>query len=242
MKVLVTRPLQQSQKTAKRLATAGYEPVVHPLLSVVMLRSPQPSGDFGGLIITSANAVPCLTASDQLPSFMSLPVLTTGSVTADALKQVGFRDVDHVDGSALDIVKRLAEWTFKKCIDDRPVLYASAAAVAHDLTMLARKQGVTVVSWPVYETQTALRFDPAVKAMLLNGEIAAVLLYSPRTAACFSKLYRHLRVEAAAERTAGPPVCLVLSEAVRAALGKELQRLSRVARKPTEAALFEILP
>jgi len=122
------------------------------------------------------------------------------------------------------------------------VLYASAAAVAHDLTALGRNQGVMVVSWPVYETQTALRFDDTVKAMLLDGEIAAVLLYSPRTAACFSELYGHLCVDTAAQRAAKPPVCLVLSEAVRAALSEDLQKLSRVARKPTEAALFEILP
>ncbi|MEL6734493.1 MAG: uroporphyrinogen-III synthase [Pseudomonadota bacterium] len=250
MKVLVTRPLQQANKTAERLWAAGYEPVVHPLLSVVMLKTPQPTGDlvgdlvadWGGLIVTSANAVPSLMASDRLSSLKFLPVLATGSVTALALKEAGFGDVDHVDGSALDIAERLADWTSNKGIDDKPVLYASAAAVAHDLTALGREQGVAVVSWPVYETRAALRFEDDVKALLLNGEIAAVLLYSPRTAACFSELYRHLHVEMAAQRTLRPPICLVLSEAVRAALSTDLQKVSRVARKPTEAALFEILP
>jgi len=245
VKVLVTRPLLQAEKTADRLRAEGHTPIIQPLLHVVPLNTPPPVVQPGGLVVTSANVIEPLRLSGALTDLLDVPVLTTGSATAEALQRAGFTDVDHVDGSALDIVADLPRWTGDKfgklAAKSSPLVYAAAKDVAHDLSELGDQLGLTVVTWPVYETETADAFLPEVEALLIAGEIDAILLYSPRTAACFQRLHDDLPDQERVQGSLGALSCVVLSDAIKGMLKAPLRERSMVAAKPTEAALFDLL-
>ena len=60
MRVLVTRPREQGERTAERLLALGHEPFCAPLLTIRPTLQPAPSGGFDALIVTSANAIATL--------------------------------------------------------------------------------------------------------------------------------------------------------------------------------------
>ena len=56
MRILVTRPREQGEATAARLAALGHEALVAPLLTIVPTSGFPPAGPCDALIVTSANA------------------------------------------------------------------------------------------------------------------------------------------------------------------------------------------
>ena len=60
MRILITRPQAEAERTAARLIALGHEPVIAPVLRIERTEDTPPSGSFDALIVTSVNAVPAL--------------------------------------------------------------------------------------------------------------------------------------------------------------------------------------
>ncbi len=221
--VWVTRTAPFAEATGAALGSRGYRPVIRSLLQVRALPVPEML-KADGLIFTSRQAVRLFSA--VCPQRWG-PVFTVGDATRDEALDVGFRPVLSANGN----VKDLAQLLFSRAKGVTSLLHPCASEPAGDLAREMREAGLDYRSIPLYETIPASL--PSARSPLRQKGVAAVLLYSPKAAICFSMLD--------CMGTVAPGAVLVcLSPAVASAVGKS-DRVSMVAAAPTEQALFDAL-
>lgn len=233
MRILVTRPLNQAHATAAKIESRGHIVVIEPLLEVAQLSSPIPDGSFGGIILTSANALPSLAELDVLDQLLPLPVLTTGKATSKAALDTGFTKVGHHTGSAIELIGHLPQWMNQHQVSGR-LLYPCAQKTAHDLESLLAEKQICCVQWPVYRTQPTDQFSQSTLQGLRSNDFDAVLLYSKRTAHTFVQLMRQNNIAMEGLHT------YVMSQDIYEALPKELQEHAQYPDNPVETDLLNL--
>src|SRR5947199_4058344 len=157
MAVLVTRPLPDGESTAAALRARGFEVVAAPMLRF------EPFGfkddaeiPYGGIIVTSANAVRAVESQIAKSPLLKLPLFAVGERTAAMARTAGFGKLFSADGDALalrDLVVEAAK--AKKLKKKSPLLYLAGEELAQDLPAMLRDQGFEVV------THIAYRMVPA---------------------------------------------------------------------------------
>ena len=228
--VLITRPAAAAVETARRVAAAGFTPLVSPVLDTVMCpaRLPPVAG-VQAVLLTSANAVPALSME-----YHHLPVFAVGDATAVAARTAGFSRVTSAAGNAADLVglvRRLCD------PDGGGLLFPGAARLAADIAKPLRLAGFRVTRRIVYRTAPASGLDAAACDGLRAGLVAAAMFFSPGSARAFVALVR-----------AGlPPTCvatvdaIAISEPVAAALAPLPWQRIRVARLPNQDEMVALL-
>ena len=104
LRVLVTRPQPGAGRTAARLQTAGFEPIVLPLSEIVAVAPALPVSRPAAVAVSSANAVRQAPAA-LLSLLANAPVFAVGDETAAAARQAGFEDVRSSAGNAADLAR-----------------------------------------------------------------------------------------------------------------------------------------
>lgn len=224
MRVLVTRPSADAERTAARLAARGHAPVIAPLMRVVPVPAELPAG-IVALLATSANAFVGFTAT---PAERTLPVFCVGERTADAARAAGHPFVESADGDVEALV-RLVLTRFDE--DAGPLAYLAGEERTGDLEGRLARLGFAVEVRVVYRALPVEAFDAPTIAALAAG-VDAVLLYSRRTADIFSGL---IRAAGLADRLADAAL-LCLSPQVAA--GVTVPGRIVVADRAREDALF----
>ena len=202
----------------------GYDVTIEPLLSFSTLGSSIPNLDFDAIALTSATALEFC----DIEMFSEIPVFTTGKVTAEKASAYGFANVQSAEGGALelaDLIKDIYQGRSAK------ILYPCALQTAHDLSRLLEPQNIDCINWPVYEAVERKSFSSETLKLFGADEIDLVLLYSHRTARCFSRLWERQSVAAQA------PNLLAISQNVKAALPQNLAETCFVADKPNETSM-----
>jgi uroporphyrinogen-III synthase len=213
----VTRAEPGAARTAARLATLGFDPVVAPLLAIQPLAPPRPDLEgVAALAFTSANGV---AAFAELTGVPPLPVFTVGDATAEAARALGFADVRSAGGAVEDLARLLVRTGPTGGI----ILAPGAREPAGDLAALVggdkRVRRLAVYDVVGTDRATSAAFD-------------AVLIHSPRAARALAER----RGPVAAGRLAA-----TISPAAAAPLSGLGFREVRVAAAPTEAALLRTL-
>ncbi len=236
MRVLLTRPRAMSEALAKSLSGRGIECLIEPLLAVHDMGGVEL--DLGGvqaLMVTSANgaralgrAIPVDAAARQLPVF------AVGDVSAAAAREAGFAQVESAHGDVAALAGLVAAR-----LDPLAggLLHAVGSVAAGDLAGGLVRAGFDVRRAVLYRAEPAASLTATARDALAAGEIDAVLLYSPRTAATFVDLVQAAGLAAACQGMAA----LCLSTAVADALKDLALAQIRVAPQPTEAALLALL-
>jgi uroporphyrinogen-III synthase len=229
MLVLVTRPQEQADETARLLRRAGHEPLLDPLLRIVRLPPPavEPRS-IAAVAVTSANAVPALSA---LPP--TVPVFAVGKATALALRAAG----REVAGIAAGDGHALAALLSGSLPAGSAVLHLCGRDVREGLAEDLTAAGLAYWRAVVYEAAPAERLAPTTEAALRALRLDAVLLFSPRTAALFTTLIRATGLVPGLERV----IVACLSEAVAAELAGLPFRAVRVAEARDQKALLRRL-
>lgn len=176
--VLITRSEPGASATGKRVADAGFTPILTPMLRIVPLATSQSLPAVQAVLITSAHAARRLAGvKPPLP-----PVLTVGGATAEAARAAGAKDVTSAEG-AVEALAALA----KQKLDPRAgaVLHWRGKEVAGDLAGALRSAGFVVREQVVYAAETAASLSPAAARALGEGTARAVLLHSARGAQAF---------------------------------------------------------
>src|SRR6266852_5489984 len=119
MRIALTRPQEDSERTATALRVRGHEVLVAPLMRVepvaIDLRA-----NWGGVIITSANAATAIAAHPVRDALFALPVFAVGRRSADAARQAGFADVTTAGGDVRDLMRII---TARRADAVAPLLY-----------------------------------------------------------------------------------------------------------------------
>lgn len=239
MAVLVTRPLPDGATTVASLRARGFEAVAAPMLRF------EPFGfrdeadvAYGGIIVTSANAIRAVESQLANSPLLKLPVFTVGERTAAAAHAAGFGKVFSADGDAVALRDLIVETAkAKKLKKKSPLLYLAGEEISRDLPGELRDQGFEVVTHIAYRMVPAKSLPREVVDGFAAGRIEAVLHYSRRSARAFVEAARTGGVEISA--LALPQCCLsaAVAEIVREAGATQVM----VAARPDENALFEAL-
>jgi len=180
MRIVVTRPQADGERTAAALRAHGHDVLVAPLMRIEPVHADL-SGGWGGVIITSANAALALANNPARKMLCKLPAFAVGRRSAEAARQAGFTDVASAGGDVRDLVRLIAE---RRADATAPLLYLAGEDRAADLVAELIVHGIAAEMVVVYRA-VAAPFPPELTATLQAGDVDAVLHFSKRSAEAY---------------------------------------------------------
>ena len=177
--VLITRPRPQAEETARDIEALGHATLIEPLLDIHSLEFTVPGRAYGGVILTSVQAVRALKRTGVRAD---IPVFVVGEQVAEALKAEGFGNIAAVAPAAQVLAEQLE-------VGYTPYLYLCGLDTAFPMREYLDGKGIACEVVPVYEAVAARGFSEACAAALRDGQVRAVTLFSARSARIFCDLY-----------------------------------------------------
>jgi uroporphyrinogen-III synthase len=184
MRLLVTRPQPDAERTAAILRARGHTVLVMPALRVepttdVPLGSGTLSHSWTGILMTSANAARAMAQHPSIAALRQLPVFAVGEKTRAAAESAGFLNVISADGDAAALAALVAS----QLGGERPpgrLLYLAGEERTGDLeSVLSRQFAVDTVV--VYRAVMISGLTPPVVEALNAGALDGVLHFSRRS-------------------------------------------------------------
>jgi uroporphyrinogen-III synthase len=234
LRLLLTRPEPDAQRSAAALQNRGHQTLVAPLLQIEPTDTRFGLGPFAGVLATSANALRAIASHRKREELLGLMLLTVGHRTAQTGREIGFRDVRSADGDARDLAA-LAANALRGTT--RQILYLAGEDQAADLSGMLGARGFKVRTAITYKTEPVKAFPERAVTALREGRIDGVLHYSRRSA----ETYVQCADVADIRRDAMAPVHYCLSRDIGAALQAGGAVDLQVAEHPDETALFRLL-
>ncbi|HEX5507882.1 MAG TPA: uroporphyrinogen-III synthase [Pseudolabrys sp.] len=232
MRIVVTRPQPDGDRTAAALRERGHDVLLAPLMRVEAIEADL-SGEFAAVIITSGNAPRAVAGRREIAALKHLPLFAVGQRSAAAAREYGFDKLTPADGDARALVRLIAA----RCATvAAPLLYLAGEDRAADIEGELAQKGITVKTKAVYRAVT-MPFPPVLGEALGAGNVDAVLHFSARSAE------NYLRgAKAAGLLTAAlAPHHFCLSAPVAAHFAAAGAAKIVTASKPDEAALLALL-
>jgi uroporphyrinogen-III synthase len=232
VRLLVTRPEGDGERTGAALRGRGHDVLLAPLLRVEAVACDLGQAPYGAVVMTSANAARAVAAHPSRAALAALPAFTVGRHTAEAARAAGFADIRSADGDKADLAALLrAEYEAAR----GPLLYLAGEDLAGEFDLSA--SGIAVVTTVIYRAAAVERFPDTVADALAAGAIDGVLHFSRRSAQAYLGCARRAGLLAGALA----PLQLCLSAAVAEPLAAAGARALRIASRPDEAAMIELV-
>ena len=233
MRLLVTRPEPDGERTAAALRARGHEVTVAPLLRVEAVPDADPGkGPWSAILITSANGARAIAAHPRRAEWTALPLLAVGQGSAEAARSAGFPDVTSANGDGGDLA-RLAAAKFAGVA--KPLLYLAGEERARDLGGALAAAGLRADTVVVYRTVKAVAFPDHVRAALQASAIDGVLHFSRRSVESYLDCAR------AAPGSALLPIHYCLSGRAAEPLQAAGAGRIRIAARPDEAGMLALV-
>lgn len=226
MRIVVTRPQADGERTAAALEALGHEVLVAPLMRIEPVVADL-AGTWSAIVITSANALQAASAMID----KTLPVFAVGDHSAEAARRAGFSEVSSANGNIKDLIRLVAARAVGAKI---PLLYLAGEDRAGDFVAQLEAHGIDAEMKVVYRAVAEV-FPPVLAAALEAGDVDAVLHFSRRSAELF--------VEGARGSGVAGPAKDVQHLCLSAQVAEPLAGASRVATaaRPEEGALIALL-
>jgi len=233
MRLLLTRPEPDNERTAAALRARGHEVVLAPLLHIEAVADADLGAPpWGAILVTSANGARAIARHPRRAELLALPVLAAGRSSAEAARAAGFADVVSADGDARDLA-RLAAARFSR--SRLPLLHLAGEERAHDLAGELAAHGLSVRTVVIYRAAKAPALPPAPRAALQQGAIDGVLHFSLRSVESYLDCSRNFIRQALA------PVHYCLSARIAEPLKQAGATRVEVAARPDEASLLALV-
>lgn len=232
MLTLVTRAREEAARTAQRLAEAGHEALIAPVIEIRSLPVMWPERRFDAAVATSAHAFSALTGEGRA-DILGAPLFAVGARTAQAARAAGFGDVRTAAGAAaglIDLLRlagpRRGRFLYLAGRDRKPGVEAALA-----------EAGVELAVVETYAAEPAAAFAPDVILRLELAPRGGVLHFSRRSAALCLALAQAAGLDATMRR--------FVHVAISADAAKPLRDAGLdpiVAKSPEESELIAALP
>lgn len=231
MRVLITRPRDDSTTLARTLSKRGVDTVIEPLIEIVPRQATLEIAGVQAVLLTSANGARALAG---VTGERRIKILAVGDATAAAAAALGFGDVEAAEGD----VAALAALAHRR-LDPRggSLVHVAGSVVAGDLAGILTSYGFSVRRETLYEARAVTVFQPAIAAMLRAGQIDGVAFFSPRTASAFVSLVMAADLASAVRQLVG----FCLSAAVADAASSLVWREVCVSPRPLQVSLVELI-
>ncbi len=235
MRLLVTRPEPDGERTAAALRSRGHEVILAPLLRIEAEGDADLGpGPFAGVVITSANAARALAVHPRRAELNALPLYAVGARSAEAARVAGFAEVISADKD----VRALAELILQRHAGaTAPLLYLAAEDRAGDLEGTLARAGIAVRTVTLYRAVMATALPEATRTALAAQAVDGVLHFSRRSADAYLDCARASSVAREALR----PTHYCISAQTAATLIAAGAANVRIAPHPDEAALLGLI-
>jgi uroporphyrinogen-III synthase len=236
VRILLTRPQADAQRTAAALRARGHEVIMAPLLDLELL--PQAAlgdGPWAALLVTSANAVRALEQHRRRDELRDIAVFTVGDRTAQAMRDCGFAAVTSAAGNVGD----LATLVVAQLKPPARLLYLAGEERSGDLAGLLRQRNFTVDTVLVYRAVVATDLPRDAAAALAGGtgRVGGVLHFSRRSAEAYVSAARNSGL---LDDALTGPIHYCLSGRIAEPLKDAGATQIRIAARPDEAALIAL--
>jgi uroporphyrinogen-III synthase len=234
MRILITRPEPDGERTAQKLRERGCDVVLAPVLRIKLIdQADLGTGPWDAVAMTSANAAHALDRHARRPEITRLPVLTVGRRTAEAAHAVGFTDIASANGNEPALAHLIGTCLAR----GKKILYLAGEDRAGDLATAVAPHGVRVDTIMVYRAVATDCLPEAVAAALRAGEVNGVLHFSRRSAAIYLDCARAAGVLDSALQ----PFQYCISKAVAEPLMVAGAKQIAIAKSPEENALLDLV-
>jgi uroporphyrinogen-III synthase len=230
LKILVTRPREEGEATARRLAAMGHQTLLAPLLSVKFLDgAPLDLAGIQAVLVTSANGARALVR--RTPN-RHAAIFAVGPQSAAAAREAGFLRVQSAAGDAAALAQAVARWA-----DPRAgvLLHAAGEEASGALCERLTAHGFQTRRENLYRMEKAARLPPQAVDAIRQNEVDAALFFSPKSAALFAECV------ARAGLTTDRLIAICISDdTAQAFKGLSFAEL-RIASRPDQDALLTCL-
>jgi len=235
MRLLVTRPDPEGERTAKALEKLGHHVIISAALDIrylidasISVKKPQ------AVLVTSVNAVRALERHGRNRDMLACPVLAVGDRTAVEARRAGFAGAVSAQGSLDDLCALVNEICTPA---GGPLLFAAGADQAGDLAGRLGHDGFGVETVTVYKADKVRDLTDAARKALRDNEVDGVLFYSARSAAAFGEQLERAGLAPLADHV----TCYCLSQAIADAAAPFASGPVRIAATPDQLALFALI-
>ena len=245
MRLLLTRPRPEAERTAAALRAIGHEPVFAPVLEIETI--PDASigpGPFAAVLLTSGNAARALAEHPDRDRLVALDCFAVGSQTAAAARLAGFANVYSAGGDGGDLARLIGKHRAgegqareRQAGGGDPLLYLAGDDRARDMAAELAPYGLRLEIVVIYRAVAATTFAPDVAAALKAGDVDGVLHYSRRSTAIFIECVRAAGAEAAAAQLTHVCLSARASEPLAAINAKSIL----VAQQMDESAMLALV-
>jgi uroporphyrinogen-III synthase len=233
MRLLVTRPRAEAERTAEQLKQRGHQALIAPVLTIAPVADAKFDPEsFDAMVMTSGNAARSLTAHPSLRRSLKLPVLAVGEQTAQAARDAGFSRVVSADGDAADLLRLIRDQG-----SAARLLYLAGSDRSRDLAAELGTDGIQVETVIIYEAKAAGRLPGDAEKAIGEGMVDGALHYSRRSAAIFLDCVEAASLLARVQALAH--YCLS-ARAAEPLSARQFNRI-RIAQHPDEAALLDLI-
>jgi uroporphyrinogen-III synthase len=234
VRLLVTRPEPDAERTAAALRRHGHQVDVAALLRIESVAGAElGTGPWSALVVTSTNALRAIETHPRRPELLGLPLFAVGARTAAAARAAGFHDVIAAGGNVQELARCLrAERSGRD-----PLLYLAGQDRSGDLAGDLVADGKIVATAVVYRAVKLDAFPPAAAAALAAGQIDGVLHFSRRSA----QAYIECASAAGLLDRALAPDHFCLSDQIAEPLMVAGAKTIRIAAHPEESALIALI-
>lgn len=226
MRVIITRPVEDSDQLADKLRELGHDVLLMPLIKIEPRLNVQiPERPYQLICLTSANGVRYIKTEEH---YKKTRVLAVGEHSLQAAHAAGFTNAAAAGGDVVGLHKFIVQ----NCSpQEGPILYISGAETSGDLEGNLKFSGFDVTRVISYDVVPAL-----LSQHIKNIESAdAVMLYSPRSAKIWVSEIERLKLTAVASLL----MHYCLSPRVASALPQTA--LKMIAKHATEADILALL-
>jgi uroporphyrinogen-III synthase len=236
MRLLVTRPLPDAERTAVALRRHGHQVDIAALLRIESIPAAElDRGPWSALVLTSANALRAIEWHRRRADLLGLRVFAVGPRTAAAARAAGFIDVIEAGGNVQELTQQIGAWAKGQGESPNPLLYLAGQDRSGDPAGDLAVEGLIVATAVVYRAVKMDRFPPAVAVALAARQIDGVLHFSRRSAEAYIDCAR----TAGLVNRALAPSHYCLSRQIAEPLKATGAKTIRIAASPGESALIE---
>jgi uroporphyrinogen-III synthase len=228
MRVLVTRPSEDCEETARQLVLRGHQPLAAPLLTTSFWDGAEVTLEgVQAILATSANGVRALARRSIR---RDVPLFAVGPQTASEAQGAGFANVKNANGDAVALAEATRRWAAP---DKGALLHIGGQG--NDGKLVSLLAGFSIRQEILYAVTAVETMPQAAALALRQGQVDAALFYSPRSAGVFRDCARkeQLPVESL--------IAVCISQAAAAALAPLAFRAVRLAARPNQDGLLDAL-
>lgn len=233
MRLLITRPEEDALVIAGLLRARGHTPIVAPLMDVQIREGAAVTLDgVQAFLATSANGVRALA---RRTSRRELPLYAVGPQTAETARSAGFKTVLNAEGDANALVEFAAGHADPT---KGMLLHAAGSETAGRIKQALQAKGFTVDTVVLYDAVPVAKLPENALAVLRDGTLGGVLLFSPRSAKTFATLVAEAKVASACDKLEA----YCISAATAVALTPLTFARVAVAGVPNQEAMLALIP